>query len=238
MSQIRIKVLIPNSGMDQNTLEARQKMLSKAVSPQCILSVECIPAGPLSIESVTDEVSAAPYLLNAGRQAQQDGYHDFVVYCFSDLAVDALRENLTIPVIGPGEVGLAAAGMLSNRFSVVTTVEKNVSRTLRRLMHDPVCREKLVRVRALNIPVTELRENPQATIQYLRRICKATVEEDQSDTLILGCLGLAEYGDILEQEFGLKVIDPAFLAVAWAELSVRLNLTPSRRSYGYYQEAL
>ena len=72
MSQIRIKVLIPNSGMDQNTLEARKKMLSKAVSPQSILSVECIPAGPLSIESVTDEVSAAPYLLNAGRQAQQD----------------------------------------------------------------------------------------------------------------------------------------------------------------------
>ena len=143
MSQIRIKVLIPNSGMDQNTLEARKKMLSKAVSPQSILSVECIPAGPLSIESVTDEVSAAPYLLNAGRQAQQDGYHAFVVYCFSDLAVDALRENLTIPVIGPGEVGLAAAGMLSNRFSVVTTVEKNVSRTLRRLMHDPVCRGEI-----------------------------------------------------------------------------------------------
>ena len=98
MSQIRIKVLIPNSGMDQNTLEARKKMLSKAVSPQSILSVECIPAGPLSIESVTDEVSAAPYLLNAGRQAQQDGYHAFVVYCFSDLAgidysIEALRKH-------------------------------------------------------------------------------------------------------------------------------------------------
>ena len=238
MNQIRIKVLIPNSGMDRDTLHAREEMLSKAISPQSVLSVDCIPHGPISIESVTDEVSAAPYLLQAGLQAQQEGYHAFVIYCFSDLAIDALRENLSIPVIGPGEVALAAAGMLSNRFTVVTTVEKNVSRTLRRLMHDPVCREKLARVRALNIPVAELRDNPQATIQYLREICRAAVEEDQADTLVLGCLGMAQYGDVLEQEFGVKVIDPAFLAVAWAELCARLKLMPSRRAYAYFQEAL
>lgn len=238
MNQIKIKVLIPNSGMDQETLQAREKMLSRAVSPETLLSVDCIPAGPLSIESVTDEVIAGPYLLIAARTAQQEGYHAFVVYCFSDLAVNALRENLTIPVVGPGEVSLAAAGMLSNRFTVVTTVEKNVSRTLRRLMQDPVCREKLVQVRALDIPVTELRYNQQATIQYLRKLCRTAVEEDRSDTLILGCLGMAEYGDTLEREFGIKVIDPAFLAVAWAELSARLHLTPSYKSYGPFQEGL
>ena len=236
MNPIKIKVLIPNSGMAQETLRAREEMLSRAVSPGTVLSVDCIPTGPISIESVTDEVIAGPYLLKAARTAQQEGYHAFVVYCFSDLAVDALRENLTIPVVGPGEVSLAAARMISNRFTVVTTVEKNVSRTLRRLMRDPVCRERLAQVRALDIPVAELRNNPQVTLQYLRKICQAAVEEDRSDTLILGCLGMAEYGDVLEQEFGVKVIDPAFLAVAWAELSARLHLTPSHRSYGPFQE--
>lgn len=232
MEQIKLKILIPNSGMDRDTLNARESMLSRAVSPGTHLSVDCIPAGPISIESVTDEVIAGPYLLEAGRQAQQEGYDAFVVYCFSDLAVDALREQLSIPVVGPGAVALAAADMLANRFTVVTTVEKNVSRTLRRLKQNPVCREKLARVRALNIPVAELRDDPQATMRYLRAVCQAAVEEDQADTLVLGCLGLAQYGDALEQEFGVKVIDPAFLAVAWAELAVRLNLRPSRRSYG------
>ena len=236
MSQLKIKVLIPNSGMDQATLHEREKMLSRAVSQGVQISVDCIPAGPNSIESVTDEILAGPYLLRLGQQAQANGFDAVVIYCFSDLALGALRENLSIPVIGPGEISLAVAGMLSNRFTVITTVERNISRTLRRLMENPVCREKLTRVRALNIPVVELRDNPQATMDYLRKACKAAVEEDQSDTLVLGCLGMAEYGDSLEQEFGIKVVDPAFLAVAWAELSVRLHLIPSHRSYGNRQE--
>ena len=229
---MKIKVVIPNSGMDRDTLNDRESMLSRAVSPGTQISVDCIPGGPISIESVTDEVTAGPYLLEAGRQAQREGYDAFVVYCFSDLAVDALRENLSIPVIGPGAVALAAADMLSNRFTVVTTVERNVSRTLRRLKQNPLCREKMAGVRALNIPVAELRDDPKATIRYLSKLCQRAVEEERADTLVLGCLGLAEYGDALEQEFGIKVIDPAFLALAWAEMAARLNLRPSRRSYG------
>ena len=229
---MKIKVVIPNSGMDRDTVNARESMLSRAVSPGTLISVDCIPGGPISIESVTDEVTAGPYLLEAGRQAQREGYDAFVVYCFSDLAVDALRENLSIPVIGPGAVALAAADMLSNRFTVVTTVERNVSRTLRRLKQNPLCREKMAGVRALNIPVAELRDDPKATIRYLSKLCQRAVEEERADTLVLGCLGLAEYGDALEQEFGIKVIDPAFLALAWAEMAARLNLRPSRRSYG------
>ena len=229
---MKIKVVIPNSGMDRDTLNARESMLSRAVSSGTQISVDCIPGGPISIESVTDEVMAGPYLLEAGRQAQREGYDAFVVYCFSDLAVDALRENLSIPVIGPGAVALAAADMLSNRFTVVTTVERNVSRTLRRLKQNPLCREKMASVRALNIPVAELRDDPKATMRYLSKLCQRAVEEDWADTLVLGCLGLAEYGDALEQEFGIKVIDPAFLALAWAEMAARLNLRPSRRSYG------
>ena len=226
--------------MDRDTLNARESMLSRAVSPGTQISVDCIPDGPISVESVTDEVTAGPYLLAAGRQAQQEGYDAFVVYCFSDLAVDALRENLSIPVVGPGAVALAAADMLSNRFTVVTTVERNVSRTLRRLMQKSICQEKMAGVRALNIPVADLRDDPQATMLYLSKVCQAAVEEDRSDTLILGCLGMAEYGDALEQKFGIKVIDPAFLALAWAELAARLNLQPSRRSYGsvHTQEGL
>lgn len=232
MKQIRIKVVIPNSGMDRDTLNARENMLSRAVSPGTQISVDCISGGPISIESVTDEIIAGPYLLEAGRQAQREGYDAFVVYCFSDLAVDALRENLSIPVIGPGAVALAAADMLSNRFTVVTTVERNVSRTLRRLKQNPLCREKMAGVRALNIPVAELRDDPKATMRYLSKLCQMAVEKDQADTLVLGCLGLAEYGDALEQEFGIKVIDPAFLALAWAEMAAHLHLRPSRRSYG------
>lgn len=131
---MRIKVLIPNSGMDRKTLNARETMLSRAVSTETEISVDCIQSGPVSIESVTDEVFAGPLLLQEAIRAEREGYDAFVVYCFSDLAITAIRENVDIPVIGPGECALAAADILSNKFCVITTVEGNVSRTYRRLM--------------------------------------------------------------------------------------------------------
>ena len=136
---MKTKVLIPN-GVDRDTLNARESMLSRAVSSGTQMSVDCIPDGAISIESVTNEVMAGPYLLEAGWQAQRKKYDAFVVDCFSDLVVDALRKNLPIPVVEP-------------------------------------------------------------------RVLSA------ADTLVLGCLELVEYGDALE-------------------VAARLNLRPSRRSYG------
>lgn len=228
---MKIKVVIPNSGMDRDTLNARETMLSRALSPGTICSVDCIPRGPISIESSTDEVLAGPLLLQAARQAEADGFDAFVVYCFSDLAVDAIREQIDIPVVGPGEVALAAANMTSNRFTVITTIEGNISRTWRRLMKNRICQEKMTSVRALNIPVAELRDNPNATLEYLDKVCGEALREEQVDTVILGCLGMAQYGQAIEEKYGLQVLDPAFLSVAWAELAARLNLRHSRRAY-------
>lgn len=231
---MRIKVLIPNSGMDRNTLKSREKMLSQAVSSTTVISVDCIQSGPKSIESVTDEVMAGPQVIEAAIRAEKEGFDAFVIYCFSDLALTAIQENVSIPVVGPGEVALAAADMLSNKFCVITTVEGNVSRTFRRLSQSPIAQRKMRSVRALNIPVEELRENPSVTCSYLEQVCAKAVEEDGVDTIVLGCLGLAQYGKSIEAKYGIKVIDPAFLALAWAELSVRLNLYPSRGSVAEY----
>ena len=79
-------------------------------------------------------------------------------------------------------------------------------------------------VRALDIPIGELRTNPEATEKYLKAVCKKAVEEDHSDGIILGCLGMAGYGEKLEKELPMKIIDPAFLAVAYAELCVRVGM--------------
>ena len=95
---MKIKVVIPNSGMSRGTLNARELMLSHAVSPAVIISVDCIPSGPRAIESNTDEVLAGSMLIDAAVQAERDGYDAFVVYCFSDLAVGKM---CLFPLSGP-----------------------------------------------------------------------------------------------------------------------------------------
>ena len=121
-------------------------------------------------------------------------------------------------------MSLAAAYMLCNRFTVLTSESSNIPRTYRRLMRNGMARDKMVSVRALDIPIGELRVNPKATEEYLRAACKKAVEEDHADGIILGCLGMAGYGKQLEQELPVKIIDPAFAAMAYAELCVRVGL--------------
>lgn len=232
---IRIKVIIPNSGMDRGTLDSREAMLRQFVSPDCEISVDCISRGPASIESNSDEAAAAGALLSQAVQAQRDGFQAVVVYCFSDLGIHALRENLDIPVIGPGAVTIAAADMLSVRFTVVTTAAKNVPRTTRRLMAHPVCREKMAAVRAMNIPVEELREDPAVTKRYLEAVCRQAVEVDGADAVLLGCLGFAGYGADIQEKLGLTLLDPAVLSVSCAEAFVRNGIRHSRLAYPAYE---
>ena len=72
-------------------------------------------------------------------------------------------------------------------------------------------------------------------IACLDSACRTAVERDEADTVILGCLGMAQYGEEMERKYGIKVIDPAFLALATAEMAARLDITPGRRSYAEYR---
>jgi len=147
-----------------------------------------------------------------------------VIYCFSDVALDAMRENVRIPVIAPGEVTLSVAHTLCSRFVVVTGAGWNIPRTYRRMMKNPIAREKMAAVLALDIPAAEMRVNPNATKEHLEAVCRQAVEKYGADGLVLGCLGMAGYGDALESAYPVKVLDPAFIAVAYAEMCVRLGL--------------
>ena len=99
---MRLKVIIPNSGMDRDTLLQREKMLSAFAMPSTEISVECIAHGPESIESAYDEILAGPYVIQQAVEAEKAGFDAVIVYCGSDPAVAAAREILNIPVIGEG----------------------------------------------------------------------------------------------------------------------------------------
>jgi len=237
MSPIRIKVLIPNFGMDEATLEARRAMLSKFVSSEVEISVEGLEKGPSSIEYFTDEYLAGCSLIKQSIRAEKQGFQAIVIYCFSDVAITAIRENVAVPVIGPGEVSLAVADMISNRFTVITTSKENISRTWRRLRKNTIAKEKMTSVRQLDIHVVDLREDPDNTGKSLYQVCHEAKINEDIDTVILGCLGLAGYGDRVKKELGLKLIDPAFLAISFAEMAVRNDLVPVQLSFSTYPKS-
>ena len=194
---MKIKVLMTDKAMQRPVMDDRERMLSAAVSPGTEISVDCIRKGP-------DDA--------------------IVIYCFSDVGLEALRENVKIPVIAPGEVTLSVAQTLCSRFVVVTGAGWNIPRTYRRMMRNCIAREKMQAVLALDIPAEKMRVNPNATREHLELVCEEAVGKYQADGVILGCLGMAGYGDELERKYPVKVLDPAFIAVAYAEMCVRLGL--------------
>ena len=76
----------------------------------------------------------------------------------------------------------------------------------------------------MDIPIHELRADKNVTQKYLLDVCRKAVIEENADGIILGCLGMAEYGDYIEANLPVKVFDPAFLSVAFAEFCVRTGV--------------
>ena len=230
---MKIKVIMTDKAMDRETMDQREKMLSAAVSKGVTISVDCIKKGPDELDCNTDEAFAAPELVKESIKAEQEGYDAIVIYCFSDVGIDAVRENVRIPVIGPGETSLCAASLLCSRFVVITTESANIPRTYRRLMRNGIAREKMTSVRALDIPIGELRADPGATARYLKQVCEKAVREEQADGVTLGCLLANLLGStMVDVVFGTAATLIACLAtyalrnVRWKGLAIPASFPP------------
>ena len=111
--------------------------------------------GPSSIESVFEEMLAAPGTMDAALTAQAEGCDAVIVDCFGDPGLPAAREMLQIPVFGPGECSMHVAAMLGQRFSIFTVVPGVVA-MLSELAHRYGVADKLAAIRLIDIPVLAL----------------------------------------------------------------------------------
>ncbi len=182
--------------------------------------------GPVSIEGHYDEALCTPGLLEEIRRGEDEGVDGFVIACFDDPAIGACRELATGPVFG-----IAEAAMIATSFSVVTTLQRSVP-----IIEDLVVRYGFERrcrgVRAVDLPVLALEEEPQARSRILAEIRRA-ISEDRCEAVVLGCAGMADLTRWLAQEAGIPVIDGVVAGVRMVEALAGAGLRTSKR--GAYQ---
>ena len=210
--KFNLLVLIPNSGMSTMTLADRKQMLSKYADDNTEISVECIPDGPISIETEHEEFEAGIHILNRARTAAEDGFDCMIVYCSSDPAVRAARELTKIPVIGPGYISMMIGQELGDQYSIITPLKEmiNINNVkLRGYGFDPT---KCKSIRSLDIN-------------------EKCILEDGAHVIVLACLGLAGLGERLQADLHIPVIDPASVSIKYAELLYNLGLNYSSLSY-------
>lgn len=233
---MRIIYLVPGpmgrSPAGQAELERRGALLRKYAGPGTEVGIEDVPQGPASIESMYEEYLSIPATAQRAVELEQEGWEAIILGCYGDPGLDALRELVSIPVIGPGEATALVAASLGHRFSIITITESVIASTERQIRNVGVG-EKLASVRVVGIPVLELHHDRERTIRATVEQGRRAIEQDRADVLIVGCMsmGFLEIAEAAGQELGVPFLNPARVSLKFAEALVGAGLTHSRRAY-------
>ena len=138
----------------------------------------------------------------------------FVIACYSDPGLHVCREATDRPVFGIQECGVLAAMAQGDRFGVIALQERSVRRHLLYLRQMGVM-GRFAKERAANLSVEEC-ASCKKTFDKLYTVAQQLRDEDQADTIILGCAGMASHRSSLESSIGIPVIDPVQAAVSMA----------------------
>ncbi|MYF89197.1 MAG: aspartate/glutamate racemase family protein [Boseongicola sp. SB0676_bin_33] len=223
-------LLVVNPNTTASMTETIDRAARRVARPGTRIVTVGSESGPPSIQGYHDgALCLAGMLEQIERHGNVDGV---VIACFDDTGLDAVRCMVDAPVLGIGQSACYAAKMLSNRFTVITTLSRSVpllEANLQRYGLTPPC----ARVRATDIPVLELEEMSSATMDTMRLVIEAAIREDRSDAIVLGCAGMTDLVQRFSTEFGLPVIDGLSCAVTMTEALVASGLRTSKAgAYG------
>lgn len=211
MTERALIVINPNSS------HAVTEGIDAAIDPfrQFGVPIRCetLTEGPPGIETQKQaDLTIAPMLRLAERlEPQALGY---VIACFGDPGLFALRDQSDLPVLGIQESAVATAITLGQRFGVIAILPGSIPRHLRAFGAMGVT-DRLAGDRSLGLGVAELADEHR-TQSAMIDTGKQLRDIDGADVLIMGCAGMAQYRDILEQETFLPVVDPCQAAAGMA----------------------
>ena len=219
----RLIYLIPVTGFDKAEIDRRHQILNSFATKETIVDVVSIKDGPASIESFYDEYMAIPNTLKLVEKAADEKYDAIIIGCYGDAGIQAAREIVDIPVIGPGESSMVIACLLGNSYSILTIMDSIVP-VLRELANRVGVSSKLSSVRSIGIAVLEL-ANRKDTLDCLVHTGRLAVEEDGAEVLILGCMSMAFLGFSVElrRKLGIPVVNPVQSSVKIAEILIDMD---------------
>jgi allantoin racemase len=197
LNDFRLGLINPNT--DRGHTASMSKAIDDALPPGGEVSALAVSRGPRSIESAVDETFAAAEVLRAV-QANR-GYDGYLIACFSDPGLHAVREITSAPVVGIGEAAYRAASLVARRFAVITTLRRGIPD-----IEDAVDAAGLARqcagVLALEIPVAEQGAEFPATTQAIVELGRQAITQFGAGALVLACGGMSEATDAVTEATG------------------------------------
>ncbi len=204
--------------INPNSLTHVTDGIDRALAPMraaCSVDIvtHTLAEGPPGIETQAHvDLVSGPLLRTAARL--EDGASAFVIACYSDPGLAALREQSSHPVFGIAESAILTAMTMGQRFGVISILNRSIPRHLRYIGAMGVM-DRLAGDLALELGVAALSDEDR-TYHRLVEVGRQLQTGHGAEVLILGCAGMAAYRSRLSAELGCPIIDPSQAATAMA----------------------
>lgn len=216
--------------INPNSTQAVTDGIAMALEPlhRFGIPIRCLTLakGPPGIETQEQADRTIPHMLDLAAQEASNAL-GFVIACFGDPGLHALRDTTTLPVLGIQEAALTTAMTLGQSIGVIAIKPASIIRHKRTFAAMGIT-DRIAGDRALGIGVTSLAGD--GTLDAMIATGCTLRDTDGADVLIMGCAGMARYRAPLEKATGLPVVEPCQAAVAMA--LGRIALDQSHRIEG------
>jgi allantoin racemase len=212
-------------------IDRRRDYLQCHAAADTEIKVQSVPSGYPSIESERDVIVVAPHLLSGMQKAEAEGANAGIIGCFSDPGLDAMREMVKMPVVGPCQSALALAMQLGESYSILSPLDSGAKRALPRLRGQGLT-ERLASIRGVGVSVVGLTQGDSTTWERIVETGRRCID-DGADVLVMGCMSMAFMGieSELSDRLAIPVVSPVLAALKTAEMLLDLNLFHSRAAW-------
>ena len=212
-------------------IDRRRDYLQRHAAADTEIRVQSVPSGYPSIESERDVVVVGPHLLSGMQRAEAEGARAGIIGCFSDPALEAIRETVKMPVVGPGQSAIALAMQLGQSYSILSPLDSGAKRAIPRLKGQGLT-ERLASIRGVGVSVLGLTHGDNTAWERIIETGRRCID-DGADVLVMGCMSMAFMGieNELSDRLAIPVVSPVLAALKTTEMLLDLNLFHSRAAW-------
>jgi Asp/Glu/hydantoin racemase len=221
-----LKLLIVNPNISDSVTALIRNEAERAALEQTGLTVVTAPYGVAYIETPGEAAVGAHAALEL-LATHHAGHDAAVIAAFGDPGVEAAKELLPIPVVGLTEAAVACAFLMGGRFAIV-----GISQRIGAWYVETVQRlglaSRLTGYRGLRQGFSDIGSVREEAREALLSMCRACVEEDGADSIILGGAPLAGLAREIADRVPVPLIDGVGSAVRMAESLARAGYAERR----------
>ncbi len=208
----------------------RQAQLQEAARPGTEVAVFTADSGVPYVESTYElhrtEVAVAEKVVDL----VDDGFDAVMGSAFLDNGLDAARELVDVPVVGPAKTTLYLASTLANRFAIVMAAGDLGKHAWARAKLAGVA-DRVVAIPTLEVTVAEFFRHPDHAADRLEQVGRTAIDDRGAEALVLGCGATTGLAATVSDRLGVPVLDPGLVALKHAEMLHDLGLSQSKLAY-------